>query len=143
MKNPTEIFLEFHLDHAASRFRTLINEMQAKSVSKVLLTFHPGYGMHLGIAGTDRGRGVLETDMQMVPGYDQAYQRFEAKHGLSDNESWFDDVYAFDWIRDAWIAADGPASGLHAVLLDNGMDDEVDLTTGEEPDPDLGFRDIG
>lgn len=147
MKTPTETFLKAHLDHAASRFRALITEMQKKSVTKVLLTFHPGYGMHLGISGTDLGPDKLHTDMQMVRDYDQAYERFEQKNGLTNDEDWFDDCCAFDWIRECWIAAEGPSSGVHAVLLDNGMDngmdDEIDLNTGEEPDRGLGFRDIG
>jgi len=117
--------------------------MIAKSVSKVLLTTHPGYGMRLGIAGTEQGHDVLATELHMVPGYDDEYERFSIANGLTDDENWFDHNCVSDWIRTAWIAADGPSSGRHVVLLENGMDDEIDLTTGKEPDPVLGFFDIG
>lgn len=143
MKNLTAQFLQSHLPQATDRFRALIDEMREKDVTKVLLTLHPGYGMHLGIAGTDRGFDILETEMDLVQDYNKACEQFEREHGCGDDEEWFDYCFAFDWVRDAWLAAEGASSGLHVVLLDNGMGDEVDLTTGEEPAPELGFEDIG
>ena len=144
MAKLTKTFLAKHSAHATQIFRQLIDDMTAKSVSKVLLTYHPSYQLKLGIAGTDKGRDVLETSMELVPNFDDEHDTFVADENIprddnGDDDDWLDEEVVWEWIRESWLAADGRKSGRTAVLLDNGMADEVDLSTGEEPDPALGF----
>ena len=148
MAELTTEFLAKHSANAEQKFRQLIDEMSAKSVFKVLLTYHPSYELKLGIAGTEKGRSVLVTEMELVPNFDDEYDSFVAANNIpidddGDDDDWLDDDLVWEWIRTSWLAANGHICGRNAVLLDNGMDNEMDLTTGETPDPELGFGEIG
>lgn len=145
MAELTKKFLSKHSTHASNKFRELIAEMSMKSVAKALLTYHPSYSMQLGIAATDKGFGAtctLATELKLVPNYDEEYDSFVEHEKIprderGDIDSWIDEEYAWRWIHDAWITANGEKAGLTVVLLDNGMEIYMDLNTGDTPDDSI------
>lgn len=138
MRELTLRFLSQFDQAAVTAFQELIARMKSSGVTTALLTDHPSYECHLGICGTDRGDDALSCELLLAPNYPECLAVFVAEHQVA-GESCDDDDARWEWIRQRWIDANGPESGLNVVLLDNGMGDMMDLNTGEGPDPSLPF----
>ncbi len=143
----TRSFLELNRNEGTAAMRRLITKMKEAGVTKLLLTDHPTYNLELGIAGTDlgydaTGKDVFECEVRMIEDYRERFTEWLKSHS-SDEELWIDVDVKWPWIRDCWLAAGGKESGCVVVLLNNGMENMIDLNTGEEPVPELGFDEIG
>ncbi|CAK9051683.1 unnamed protein product [Durusdinium trenchii] len=155
-----EDFLEQQTGPCINALTDLCRRMRKHAVSCVTLTDHPSYGFKHGLSAVidALGKTRVEKDLFKSLSGDGAVSMVNA-----DFEEWVREVakvdyrqYDFDGMdeesevnkmlcpeppRDTWLwmvkcfqsVPEAERKGLHVVMFNNGIGDELDLATGDEP----------
>ncbi len=139
-RSPSE-FLDSCRSEGTAALERLIRKMTEAGCTKVVLTDHPDYGFVLGILNADVDVTALGDDVSLIANFYDRYRQFQ---GLDEDDSdlYIEDETSWAWIRECWLAAQGPESGKIVVLFKNGEGDMMDLNTGEDPDDDSEIDDL-
>jgi hypothetical protein len=121
-------FLFSNNSFTENALRELIAMAKKIHATTITLTDHPGYHLSLGIA-EHNGKGTLPSNIDLVTGF----EAWSESTGRELDDYW-PEQFAWEWLRERWLAIQGPKSGLRVILFNNGIGDTMDLSTGEDGD---------
>jgi len=141
MDELTNNFLNKYSQDGIDAFKYLIEDMTSAGLKIVVLTDNPQYDLEMGIASEDVTGKLKSADVAMVKNYSERYKEWVKENNVPET-FYLDDAARWAWYRKCWQGAGGLNTNLMVIVFANGMGDMMDLSTGEEPDPELEIEDM-
>ena len=136
MSNLAVQFLDSCQSEAVKGFKRLLVQMERAGATQLVLSDGPDCDFILGVADTDGDDNTIDDTIEFINDFGE---RWDSMCPPDDDESYIDTDTRWEWLHTCWLVAGGRESGRIVVLFANGLGDMMDLNTGEEPEPTLGF----
>jgi hypothetical protein len=141
MDKLTNSFLNKYTQDGIDAFKFLIEDMTSAGLKIIVLTDNPQYCLEMGIGSADETGKLKSTRVKMVKDYSARYKEWKNESDAPEH-FFFDDKTRWEWYRKCWKGAGGLNTNLMVIIFANGMGNMMDLSTGEEPDPDLEIENM-